>query len=155
MLKTGDHIIAGDDLYGGTNRLFRNVAIPMGIEVDFIDYTHLEVVEKYIKPNTKLMWLETPTNPLMKVCDIETMAAIAHKYEGVVVVVDNTFLTPYLQRPLDLGADIVAYSLTKYMNGHSDVGEFFFVAFNVINNNTKTTNNQISILCSYGCNDYE
>lgn len=93
----------------------------MGIEVDFIDYTHLESVESYIKPNTRLMWLESPTNPLMKVCDIELLASIAHKYEGVIVVVDNTFLTPYLQRPLELGADIVSYSLTKYMNGHSDV----------------------------------
>lgn len=121
-LKTGDHIIAGDDLYGGTNRLFRNVAIPMGIEVDFIDYTHLEMVEKCIKPNTRLMWLETPTNPLMKVCDIRALADLAHRIKSdIIVIVDNTFLTPYLQRPLDLGADIAAYSLTKYMNGHSDV----------------------------------
>ncbi|XP_063705553.1 cystathionine gamma-lyase-like isoform X2 [Culicoides brevitarsis] len=122
MLKTGDHIIAGDDLYGGTNRLFRNLALPMGIEVDFIDYTNLELVEKSVKSNTKLMWLESPTNPLMKVCDIKKLSDLAHKLKSdIVVVVDNTFLTPYLQRPLELGADIVSYSLTKYMNGHSDV----------------------------------
>jgi cystathionine gamma-lyase len=120
-LAAGDHIIAGDDLYGGTNRLIRSVGVPLGLKVDFLDLTNLELLEKTIKPNTKLIWAETPTNPLMKICDIRKVADIAHKHPGVKVVVDNTFLTPYLQRPLDLGADIVAYSLTKYMNGHSDV----------------------------------
>lgn len=121
MLKAGDHVVAGDDLYGGTNRLLRQVAMKMGIDVDFVDTTDLQKVEAAVKPNTKLFWLETPTNPLLKVSDIEAICKIAHKFPGVVVVVDNTFLSAYLQRPLDLGADVVMYSLTKYMNGHSDV----------------------------------
>lgn len=121
MLNAGDHIVAGDDLYGGTNRLLRNVAMKMNIEVDFVDCTNLAKVEAAVKPNTKLFWIETPTNPLLKVIDIEAVSNVAHKFPGVVVVVDNTFLSAYLQRPLDLGADIVMYSLTKYMNGHSDV----------------------------------
>lgn len=121
MLSAGDHIVAGDDLYGGTNRLMRQVAMKMNIEVDFIDCTNLAKIEAAIKPNTKLFWIETPTNPLLKVIDIEAVCNVAHKHPGVVVVVDNTFLSSYLQRPLDLGADVVMYSLTKYMNGHSDV----------------------------------
>lgn len=121
MLSSGDHIVAGDDLYGGTNRLLRNVAMKMNIEVDFVDCTDLAKVEAAVKPNTKLFWIETPTNPLLKVIDIVAVSEVAHKFPGVVVVVDNTFLSAYLQRPLDLGADIVMYSLTKYMNGHSDV----------------------------------
>lgn len=121
MLSAGDHIVAGDDLYGGTNRLLRNVAMKMNIEVDFVDCTDLAKVEAAVKPNTKLFWIETPTNPLLKVIDIEAVSEVAHKFPGVVVVVDNTFLSAYLQRPLDLGADVVMYSLTKYMNGHSDV----------------------------------
>ncbi|XP_055604932.1 cystathionine gamma-lyase [Uranotaenia lowii] len=121
MLKAGDHILSGDDIYGGTNRLLRNVAMNMNISVDFVDCTNLAKVEAAIKPNTKLIWIETPTNPTLKVIDIEAVCKIAHKHPGVVVVVDNTFLSAYLQRPLDLGADIVMYSLTKYMNGHSDV----------------------------------
>lgn len=121
MLSSGDHIVAGDDLYGGTNRLLRNVAMKMNIEVDFVDCTDLAKVEAAVKPNTKLFWIETPTNPLLKVIDIAAVSKVAHKFPGVVVVVDNTFLSAYLQRPLDLGADVVMYSLTKYMNGHSDV----------------------------------
>uniref|UniRef100_A0A182Q2Z1 cystathionine gamma-lyase n=1 Tax=Anopheles farauti TaxID=69004 RepID=A0A182Q2Z1_9DIPT len=121
MLQSGDHVVAGDDLYGGTNRLLRNVAIKMGIQIDFVDLTNLKLVEQAIKPNTKLFWMETPTNPLLKVVDIRAVSEIAHKQPGIVVVVDNTFLSSYLQRPLDLGADVVMYSLTKYMNGHSDV----------------------------------
>lgn len=121
MLSAGDHIVAGDDLYGGTNRLLRNVAMKMNITVDFVDCTDLAKVEAAVKPNTKLFWIETPTNPLLKVIDIEAVCHVAHKFPEVVVVVDNTFLSAYLQRPLDLGADIVMYSLTKYMNGHSDV----------------------------------
>uniref|UniRef100_A0A182JKI4 cystathionine gamma-lyase n=1 Tax=Anopheles atroparvus TaxID=41427 RepID=A0A182JKI4_ANOAO len=121
MLKSGDHVVAGDDLYGGTNRLLRNVAQKMGIEIEFVDLTNLAAIEQAIKPNTKLFWMETPTNPLLKVIDIRAVAEVAHKQPGIVVVVDNTFLSSYLQRPLDLGADVVMYSLTKYMNGHSDV----------------------------------
>jgi cystathionine gamma-lyase len=120
-LKTGDGIITGDDVYGGTNRLFRNLAVNMGIEVQFVDMTNLKNLEAAIKPNTKLVWLESPTNPLMKVIDIKGVANIVHSKTKAFLVVDNTFLSAYFQRPLDLGADIVMYSLTKYMNGHSDV----------------------------------
>lgn len=120
-LKTGDGIITGDDIYGGTNRLFRNLAVNMGIEVTFVDLTKLKNLEQAIKPNTKLVWLETPTNPIMKVIDIKAVADIVHSKSKAFLVVDNTFLSAYFQRPLDLGADVVMYSLTKYMNGHSDV----------------------------------
>jgi cystathionine gamma-lyase len=120
-LKTGDGIITGDDIYGGTNRLFRNLAVNMGIEVEFVDLTDLKNLEKAIKPNTRLVWMETPTNPVMKVIDIKGVADIVHSKTKAFLVVDNTFLSAYFQRPLDLGADVVMYSLTKYMNGHSDV----------------------------------
>lgn len=120
-LKTGDGIITGDDIYGGTNRLFRNLAVNMGIDVQFVDMTNLKNLEAAIKPNVKLVWLETPTNPMLKVIDIQGVADIVHSKSSAFVVVDNTFLSAYFQRPLDLGADIVMYSLTKYMNGHSDV----------------------------------
>lgn len=120
-LKTGDGIITGDDIYGGTNRLFRNLAVNMGIDVQFVDLTDLKNLEKAIKPNVKLVWMETPTNPIMKVIDIRGVADIVHSKTKAFLVVDNTFLSAYFQRPLDLGADVVMYSLTKYMNGHSDV----------------------------------
>lgn len=121
MLKTGDGIITGDDIYGGTNRLFRNLAANMGIEVQFVDLTDLKNLEKAIKPNVKLVWMETPTNPVMKVIDIKGVADIVHSKTKAFVVVDNTFLSAYFQQPLSLGADVVMYSLTKYMNGHTDV----------------------------------
>lgn len=120
-LKSGDGIITGDDIYGGTNRLFRNLAPSMGIDVQFVDLTDLKNLEKAIKPNVKLVWMETPTNPIMKVIDIKAVAEIVHAKTKAFLVVDNTFLSAYFQRPLDLGADIVMYSLTKYMNGHTDV----------------------------------
>lgn len=121
LLNSGDHILVGDDVYGGTNRLVRQVTSRLGIKFDFVDPNDLEAFESAITPNTKLIWIETPTNPLLKVVDIEQVAKIAHKRADILLVVDNTFLTCYFQRPLELGADIVAYSLTKYMNGHSDV----------------------------------
>lgn len=121
MMNSGDHMVIGDDVYGGTNRVIRQVAARLGITFDFVDPTDLKALEAAIKPNTKLFWVETPTNPLLKVVDIESVAKIAHKRDDIIVVVDNTFLTSYFQRPLELGADVVAYSLTKYMNGHSDV----------------------------------
>lgn len=120
LLKTGDHLICGDDVYGGTNRLFSKVSINMGITNSFVDMVDISNIEKAITSNTKLIWLETPTNPLLKVFDIKTIAELAHKHK-ILLAVDNTFLTPYLQRPIELGADIVAHSLTKYLNGHSDV----------------------------------
>ncbi|CAG9770564.1 unnamed protein product [Ceutorhynchus assimilis] len=120
MLSSGDHIISGSDIYGGTNRLFNKVATRFGIEITLVDFTDLETFKKSIKSNTKLVWFETPTNPTMQVFDLKAVAEIA-KSHNLIVVVDNTFLTSYLLRPLDFGADIVCYSLTKYMNGHSDV----------------------------------
>jgi cystathionine gamma-lyase len=120
-LKTGEVIIASDDIYGGTNTLLRKLGQNMGIDVTFVDMTNLKNLEKAIKPNVKLVWLETPTNPTMKVIDIKGVADLVHSKSKAFVAVDNTFLTPYFQRPLELGADVVMYSLTKYMNGHSDV----------------------------------
>ncbi|KAJ9580196.1 hypothetical protein L9F63_004139 [Diploptera punctata] len=120
IFNAGDHMISVDDLYGGTYRYFSKVAARMNIETTYIDATDLKNVEEAIKPNTKLMWVETPTNPLLKVIDIKKIAQIVHKH-NILLAVDNTFLTSYFQRPLELGADIAVYSLTKYMNGHSDV----------------------------------
>lgn len=121
MLSAGDHIISMDDLYGGTNRYFRRVVTKFGIEVAFVDATDAKVVEAAMKPNTKMVWIETPTNPTMKIVDIAAVAAIVKNQKEVFMVVDNTFLSPYFQRPLDLGADIVMSSATKYINGHTDV----------------------------------
>ncbi|ERL86281.1 cystathionine gamma-lyase [Dendroctonus ponderosae] len=120
LLNAGDHIISGSDVYGGTNRLFSKVATKFGIEISLLDFTDLANVESHIKANTKLIWTETPTNPTMQVVDLRAVSSIAKKH-NLILIVDNTFLTPYLFRPLSFGADIVTYSLTKYMNGHSDV----------------------------------
>lgn len=121
MLSNGDHIVVGDDVYGGTNRLIRKVAARFGIEFTFVDPTNLKEFELSLKPHTKLVWIETPTNPLMKVADVEAISKICHHGKDIILAVDNTFLTSYFQRPLELGADLVCYSLTKYMNGHTDV----------------------------------
>ncbi|XP_041357148.1 cystathionine gamma-lyase-like [Gigantopelta aegis] len=122
LLQLGDHIVSMDDVYGGTNRLFRNTAPKMGLELSFVDCTNLDEVKKAMKPNTKMVWIETPTNPTMKLVDIEAVCKIARAAsKDVFIVVDNTFMSSYFQRPLDFGADISMHSLTKYMNGHSDV----------------------------------
>lgn len=122
LLNAGDHVICGDDVYGGTNRYFKNIGKSHGLSVDFVDTTNVDLIEKAIKPNTKMVWVESPTNPTLKVMDIPSIAAVVKsKNQGILFAVDNTFLTPYLQRPLDLGADLGVYSMTKYMNGHSDV----------------------------------
>lgn len=122
LFTPADHIVTGDDVYGGTNRFFRRVAMAQGFSVDFVDATNVGAVVAALKKNTKLLWLETPTNPTLKVSDIAALAAAAHKHNPeLIVVVDNTFLSPYFQRPLDLGADIVVHSVSKYINGHSDV----------------------------------
>ncbi|XP_043070486.1 cystathionine gamma-lyase [Drosophila grimshawi] len=121
MLNSGDHIIMGDDVYGGTNRLIRQVATRLGITASFVDATNLDKLKAAFKPETKLVWIESPTNPLIKVADIEAITKLSHSIGNVIVAVDNTFLTSYFQRPLELGADLVCYSLTKYMNGHTDV----------------------------------
>ena len=119
-LSAGDHVLACQDLYGGAYRVFTKVFRRLGIDFSFVDTTDLAGVESGIRPNTKLLWLESPSNPLLKITDIAGASRIAHR-RGVRVVVDNTFATPYLQRPLALGADVVLHSTTKYLNGHSDV----------------------------------
>ena len=120
LLRPGDEVVSTNDLYGGTYRLFRRVFEPYGIKFTFIPMGNLADVQAAITPNTKLLWVETPTNPMLNIIDIEGMAAIAKK-AGALLAVDNTFATPYLQNPLDLGADIVMHSATKYLGGHSDV----------------------------------
>lgn len=120
LLKTGDHVIATDDLYGGTQRLFRKVfATNYGINFSFVDTSIPEEIKSAITEKTKLIWVESPTNPLLKLSDIAEIATIA-KQNGIVVVVDNTFMSPFFQNPLELGADIVLHSTSKYINGHSD-----------------------------------
>jgi len=119
-LAPGDHVLAGDDLYGGTFRLLDKVMKPQGIQSSFVDLSNLDRVREAFQPTTKLVWLETPTNPMLKIFDIAGIAAIAHE-KGAKLVVDNTFATPILQQPLELGADAVLHSTTKYINGHSDV----------------------------------
>ncbi|KAM8715448.1 hypothetical protein ACLKA7_002494 [Drosophila subpalustris] len=121
MLSSGDHVIMGDDVYGGTNRLIRQVASRLGISATFVDPTKLGDIKAAIKPETKLVWIESPTNPLIKVSDIAAVSKLCHEAGNIIVAVDNTFLTSYFQRPLELGADLACYSLTKYMNGHTDV----------------------------------
>lgn len=120
MLKSGDHVIAMDDMYGGTFRLFDKVFKLQGLEYSFVDLTKSENIQSAIKPTTKMIWLETPTNPTLKLADIKAICAIA-KTKNILVVVDNTFMSPYFQRPLELGADLVVHSATKYIGGHSDM----------------------------------
>jgi len=119
-LRPGDHVISTNDLYGGSYRLFTQVFEPYGIEFSFVDMTSIKEVEKAIQPNTKLVWLETPTNPLLRIIDIAAVTDLIKK-RGIISVVDNTFASPYLQQPLLLGVDVVMHSTTKYLGGHSDV----------------------------------
>ncbi len=122
LCKPGDHVLAGNDVYGGTYRLFERVFRPFGLDFSYVDTTSLEEVIFNLRPNTRLVWVETPSNPLLQVSDITSIAKSAHKAgDSILVVVDNTFATPYLQRPLALGADLVVHSTTKYLGGHSDV----------------------------------
>ncbi|XP_060889713.1 cystathionine gamma-lyase-like [Labrus mixtus] len=122
MLKAGDGIVCMDDVYGGTNRFFQKIAREFALEVSFADFTMPGKLKAALKNNTKLVWIETPTNPTMKVVDIQACSDMIHEHsKDIVVVVDNTFMSPYFQRPLALGADVCMYSATKYMNGHSDV----------------------------------
>lgn len=120
LLKSGDHVLCGDDVYGGTYRLFKRVLEDKGISTSFVDTRDPDQVEAAIRPETRLIWLETPTNPLLKLADIAAIAT-AGRAHGVLTVVDNTFASPACQRPLEHGADIVLYSTTKYLGGHSDV----------------------------------
>lgn len=120
MFNTGDHILLTDDVYGGTYRIFTKVLARLGIESTFVDTTDLEAIRQAIQPNTKAIYVETPTNPLLKVTDIRAVADVAHEHD-LLFVVDNTFATPYWQNPIPLGADIVLHSATKYLGGHSDL----------------------------------
>lgn len=120
LLKPGDEVITSNDLYGGSYRMFRRIFEKYGIVFHFIDLTTASHIEPLINANTKLIWVETPTNPLMNIVDIKACVEIARKH-NILVAVDNTFASPYLQNPLDLGADIVMHSVTKYLGGHSDV----------------------------------
>ena len=119
MLKTGDHVVAGHNLYGGTPRLFNQVLANFGLTFTYVDTSDLKKVESAFQKNTKLLFLETPTNPLMELCDLRAISELSHR-KNVEVVVDNTFMSPYFQRPIELGADMVVHSTTKFLNGHSD-----------------------------------
>jgi len=120
LLKSGDEVISTNDLYGGTYRLFTGIFEKFGIKFNFIGMENTSNIENYITDKTKLIWVETPTNPMMNIIDIKSTASIAKKH-NIILAVDNTFATPYLQQPLDLGADIVMHSVTKYLGGHSDL----------------------------------
>lgn len=120
MLNPGDEVISTNDLYGGSYRIFKTIFEKYGIKFHFVDMLNLRNIEEKINTNTKLIWIETPTNPMMNIIDIKAVTSMV-KGKGILVAVDNTFATPYLQRPLDLGADIVMHSVTKYLGGHSDV----------------------------------
>lgn len=120
LLRPGDEVLATDDLYGGSYRMFTKVFAHFGIKFRFVDMHDLQALEKLVTPATRMLWLESPTNPMMKILDIAGCTALAGRH-GTYCVVDNTFATPYLQNPLDLGADIVLHSVTKYLGGHSDV----------------------------------
>lgn len=120
LLSSGDHMISCDDLYGGSYRIFERIIRRYNIDTSYVTAGSIEEYEKAIRPNTKLIWLETPTNPLLRLVDIRAVAEIAHRH-NILLVVDNTFSSPYFQQPLNLGADIVLHSTTKYINGHSDV----------------------------------
>ena len=120
LLRAGDHLVACADLYGGTYRLIERLVRPMGVEVSWVDMSDLAEVQAAMRDSTKMVWVETPTNPLLRIFDIEAVAKLAHS-RGASCVTDSTFATPLLQRPLGLGADVVVHSLSKYINGHSDV----------------------------------
>ncbi|VDN90526.1 unnamed protein product [Brugia pahangi] len=122
-LKSGDHIVCSDDVYGGTQRYFRKVSVPQhGLQISFVDMTDLKAFSQTLKNNTKIIWLETPSNPLLKVVDIAAVVELTKTFRNdILIIVDNTFMSPYFQRPLSFGADVVLHSITKYINGHSDV----------------------------------
>jgi cystathionine beta-lyase/cystathionine gamma-synthase len=119
MLKSGDHVVAGENMYGGSYRLFSRVLEKYGLQFTYVDTSNVDAVRKAMRPETRIVFLETPTNPMMTVTDLAACAEVAHA-GGALVVVDNTFCSPYLQRPIELGADIVVHSTTKFLNGHSD-----------------------------------
>jgi cystathionine beta-lyase/cystathionine gamma-synthase len=120
ILKPGDHVIVPEDMYGGTYRLIKEIFEPFNVKFSFTDFTDIGAISKEFLPSTKMVWIETPTNPTLKIFDIRAISDLSHKHNALVVV-DNTFLSPYFQKPLLLGADIVVHSTTKYINGHSDI----------------------------------
>lgn len=120
LLKAGDHVISGDDVYGGTYRLFQNVMRDFGLEFTFLRMDNRKRIEEAIRPNTRMLWLETPSNPLLNIVDIEMVVDIARRHK-LLTVIDNTFATPYFLRPIEYGVDLVVHSTTKYLNGHCDV----------------------------------
>ncbi|MCZ7662656.1 MAG: PLP-dependent aspartate aminotransferase family protein [Thermoleophilia bacterium] len=120
LLRQGDHVVAGHDIYGGTYRLFETLFPRFGVSFSFVDMCDESAVRSALRPETRMLWIETPSNPLLNIVDIAAMVAIAREHD-VLTVADNTFLSPYFQRPLDLGVDVVLHSTTKYLNGHSDV----------------------------------
>lgn len=120
LLKAGDHVICGDDVYGGTYRLFENVMQNFGLEFTFLRLDNRKRIEEAIRPNTRMLWLETPSNPLLNIVDLDMMVSLARKHH-LLTVIDNTFATPYFLRPIEFGIDLVVHSTTKYLNGHSDV----------------------------------
>jgi cystathionine beta-lyase/cystathionine gamma-synthase len=119
LLKSGDHVVAGEDMYGGSFRLFSKVVEKFGLAFTYVDTTNVDAVRGALRPETKIVYLESPTNPMMRITDIAACADVARK-GGAMTVVDNTFCSPYLQRPIELGADVVVHSTTKFLNGHSD-----------------------------------
>jgi cystathionine beta-lyase/cystathionine gamma-synthase len=134
LLRPGDHVIAPEDMYGGTYRLIKEIFEPFNIRVTFTDFTDLNLIEQAFLPTTRMVWIETPTNPTLKIFDIVAISELSHRNNSIVVV-DNTFLSPYFQKPLTLGADIVVHSTTKYINGHSDI-----IGGAIILNNTEFYN---------------
>lgn len=120
ILVPGDHVIVPEDMYGGTYRLFKEIMEPLNIQFTYVDFTDIDAIDKATQPNTRMIWIETPTNPILKIFDIKVISSIARKNKAIAVV-DNTFATPFLQNPLLLGADVVIHSTTKFINGHSDV----------------------------------
>ena len=148
LLKSGDHIVAFDDLYGGTKRLFDKVMAKFGVSVTYADATDPAKVKRAMRKNTRMVWLETPTNPLLKLCDIRAISEIAHAHSAVSVV-DNTFATPYFQKPLELDADVSLYSTTKYMNGHSDsIGGAIVLSDEALNEKIKFMQNAAGAILS-------
>ena len=120
LLKQGDHVVSGDDIYGGTYRLFDKVMTNFGLDFSYVRMDSAQAIEKALRPNTRMIWLETPSNPLLNLVDVEMVVAIARKH-GLLTAADNTFATPYFLRPIEFGVDLVVHSTTKYLNGHCDV----------------------------------
>jgi len=147
-LKRGDHVVAFDDLYGGTRRLFNETLTKFGLKFTYVDARETRNIERAIGQRTRVIWLETPTNPLLKLCDVQAISEVASR-RGIITVVDNTFMSPYFQRPLSLGADVVLHSSTKYLGGHSDVvGGAIMLSDEKIHTETRFNQNAIGAIPS-------